>query len=696
MKKIYYSFATALLIAASFVANAQTRLCATDEMVAKSLHDHPELKKNLDELERFTEEFIKNMDVQKEVKNKNGTTQATYVIPVVFHILHEYGTENISNAQIKDAVRILNEDFQKLNADQSIVVSQFQSIIGNASVEFRLAQKDPNGNCHTGIDRIVTPETNVGDDGSKLNPWPYNKYLNIWSAKKLASGAAGYSYYPGSAPSGADGVMILSNYIGSIGSGNVSLSRALTHEVGHWLNLAHTWGSTNQPGVACGGSDNVSDTPPTMGWTTCNLQGATCGSPLDNVQNFMEYSYCCRMFTAGQCTRMNAALNSATAGRNNLHTTANLTATGTSNGYTSLCAPKADFISNFQIVCEGDAVKFTSVSWMGQAASWSWNCPGGTPATNPNPSDSVFNVTYNTAGTYNVTLTVTNATGNDSKTRTSYIVVVPKTAAYSTFPLQDSYETYSSIPNNDWIINDYGGAQKWALTTTAGATGTKSARLGNATSEAGQTDDLIGPTFDLSNYTSAWVTFKVAYSQRLSADDDNLKVSVSSDCGRSWVVRYNKKGAVLKTAGPMTSAFTPTSSQWRKDSVSLITVAGQSNVRLKFEFISAGGNNIYIDDINIDGVSSSSVNELESNIQLSIYPNPMESYTNIYFTLKEEKESVIYITDVLGKKVATLQQGQLKPGEYNYTLNKNKLESGIYFVRIEMNNKVVTKKLIIE
>src|SRR3989338_8856778 len=106
----------------------------------------------------------------------------------------------------------------------------------------------------------------------------------------------------------------------------------------HWFNLSHTWGDTNDPGVSCG-TDNVADTPTTRGVTACNLNENFCGVRA-NVENYMDYSYCSKMFTAGQVTRMRTALTSSTAGRNNLSTNANLVATG-ADGSAALC--KAEF-----------------------------------------------------------------------------------------------------------------------------------------------------------------------------------------------------------------------------------------------------------------------------------------------------------------------------------------------------------------
>src|SRR5690606_12694505 len=109
-------------------------------------------------------------------------------------------------------------------------------------------------------------------------------------------GAAGYTTYPSnwSGTSMSNGIKILHNYVGRIGTSSNSVSTALSHEVGHWLNLAHLWGDSNNPGLPgnCSDDDGVNDTPNTIGWTSCNLSGTTCDGVKDNVENFMEYSYC--------------------------------------------------------------------------------------------------------------------------------------------------------------------------------------------------------------------------------------------------------------------------------------------------------------------------------------------------------------------------------------------------------------------
>ncbi|MFM9004268.1 MAG: M43 family zinc metalloprotease, partial [Flavobacteriales bacterium] len=211
------------------------------------------------------------LDEETRLSSQNrGGGMTIYTIPVVFHIVHNNGTENIDNTQIYDAVNILNRDFRLQNADTMSIVDAFDQLAADIGIEFRLATKDPNGNCTNGITRTVSDLTYLGDDQVKdLIMWPRNKYLNVWVCQ-AANGAAGYTNLPenvaGIWGAGNDGIMMRSDYIGSIGTSTTSRSRTLTHEVGHWLNLMHTWGDSNEPGLAsnCDMDDEVDDTPNTI------------------------------------------------------------------------------------------------------------------------------------------------------------------------------------------------------------------------------------------------------------------------------------------------------------------------------------------------------------------------------------------------------------------------------------------------
>ena len=657
--------------------------CYTTEIYNGRIQQHPELLQTQSALENFTAQYT-----AQHAHERSGTV---LIIPIVFHIIHNYGSENISEAQVYDQVRILNEDFRKLSYDTASIVPVFKPIASDCEIEFRLATIDPNGNCTNGIDRIQSTLTYNADDNSKLNPWPSNQYLNVWTVATLGwGGAAAYAYYPGTAPPGADGVIALNGYIGSIGTGTLGRSRVLTHEIGHCMNLAHVWGSTNNPGVACG-DDGVNDTPITEGWVSCNLNGSICNPPaLENVQNYMEYSYCCNMFTEGQKQRMRAALNSSAGGRNNLWQAANLVATGTDGSVAALCAPVSDFSVNRNYICEGDSVHYNNLSWRGQPASWSWSFPGGTPALS---SDSFPVVHYNTAGIYDATLTVTNATGSDTKTRTSYITVASGTPQLA--PFIEGFE--NSFPGTDASVLNYDNGNTWQQVNTAAASGTHSMKINNYSSNSiGAIDEYITPSFDFTGLEGTSMTFKVAYSQRSDTSlHDALKIYYSLNCGQTWTLRYIKSGAALATVAPHAGPYTPAGAgDWRQDLVSVAIFAGKPSVRIKFQAISAGGNNLYIDDINLFG---SPVGIEENNFPLSSFevsPVPASSHLNIDFELKKSSHVEISIYDVPGKKIKTIASEYFNSGNHHLNANQQ-LPDGIYFLRVNMDGMITTRKFVV-
>ncbi len=697
MNKLTTLLSAACLTALTFTASAQElKLCSTAEMMDKYLNEHPSLKTAFlaEEKAAATADMAAYLTGYKE-STDGSKMLPIYTIPVVFHILHEGGTENISDAQVYDEVRILNEDYRKLNPDISAVVPSFTAIAADCEIQIRLAQKDPSGNCTNGIDRIYSSETNVGDDGSKLNQWPRNKYLNVWVVKAISSGAAGYAYKPGATVFDAsiDGIVILSTYIGSIGTGSTFRSRALTHEIGHYLNLDHTWGGTNDPGVDCTGSDGVTDTPTTKGHTACLLNDAVCNPPtIENVQNYMEYAYCSNMYTAGQKTKMRTCLTSSTASRNNLWSATNLSATGVSLPAV-LCL--ADFESSDALnqVCQGDSLTFTDLSWNGNPTSWNWTFAGGTPATS---TDSFPTITYNTPGVYNVTLSVSNASGTVSATKTSYVTVFNNTAQYAAAFYSEGFEG-SAIPNADWKVrNANSGSNTWTQTTAAAASGTKSVRIVNASTYDAHVDELISPTIDMTAIVGTpSLTYKVAHAQKTSTSADKLQVYVSTTCGATWSLRSTLTGAALSTAGVISGSFVPTASQWVTKTIGMSSLASETSLMVMFKFTSDAGNNIYIDDINIMG--NVGIDELASNLNFNVYPNPAEDNTIIAFNLLESNSANITVYDVVGKEIATVFSGNLSSGEHQYSLAENtKLSAGVYFIKLSVGGENFTKKLIVK
>ncbi len=638
------------------------------------------------------------------IQHGEGRTNATYVIPVVFHIVHDYGIENISDAQILDQVAILNRDYAKLNADTSVIIPQFQAIASAIDIEFRLATIDPDGNCTNGIDRIASKLTNNGDDGSKLNPWPRKKYLNVWVVKTIgASGVAGYAYQPASvvglgAP--VDGIIILHDYIGSIGTSNVNQSRALTHEIGHYLDLSHPWGNTNSPGVACG-DDGIPDTPQTKGWDHCPTpaQAIVCDTvgpgTIENYQNYMDYSYCSVMFTHDQMLAMHAALNSNVSDRNHLSTTANLIATGTYTLTASNCKPIADFHSNHAMICEGGNMQFFDNSSNGTVTSRVWSFPGGTPSTSTAASPTV---TYNTGGQYPVTLTVTNSQGSDSITKAGY-VIVGVGYGEQIGPISEGFDNPAGLVGGWYVVNYGQDPIYWHQTPAAASLGAGSVVLDNYNNTTGQIDELISPLYDLQYMTGITMNFKVAFASQVQDTGfitEKLRVLASTNCGQSWSQLTIKKGSTLISAGLVPEYFIPAANNpllWKTITLNIGSTYAVSRVRFKFEWTGGKyGNEFYIDDLNITGTNVG-VNEFSSVSYFDLFPNPSQDNSSIQFNMKENNQVKITMTDLDGRIVREIANENYTVGEHTVAFSTADLATGLYLVTVDDGKTKQVKKL---
>lgn len=683
-----------------------THFCGTDHERHRLIAEDP----NYVEREAAYEAEIVRFIQENRATRGN---EEVLTIPIVFHILHQKGAENITNEQILDQVAILNRDYRKLNVDQSLVIPEFQSLIGDTRIEFALATKDGFGVCHNGIDRIQSVGTFLGDDRFKRNQWPRDRYFNVWVAKQMRDGVAGYAYYP-DATTGFlqifDGVMQLASYTGSIGVSSVTNSRTLTHEAGHWMNLSHPWGSTNDPMVICG-DDGVEDTPITKGWNFCPAPAASaiCDPDIkENYQNFMDYSYCSRMFTLGQVERMRAALASTTADRNNLWSQANLAQTGVADGFQVTCAPVADFyavvglnlnaptIPFNALACTETNVRFVDNSTRAFATTWSWSFQDGNPATSTerNPT-----VTFGSNGWKSATLTVGNDQGSTTKTIEHAVFISDPNDSWPA-PISESFENNEGIWPYMETNHDLNHTN-WQRYTGAGTTGNHCVRLNSGDrnqlniinpNNVQDIDDLVSPNLTLANLSSATLSFFYSYSTRttdLAEATEKLEVFSSTDCGRTWQVRTTIAGQSLITNGASTGPGV-----WVARNIVIPQSVLTNNVRFRFRFTSSEySGDLYIDDITvgapvgIDGASSNTV--------LNLFPNP----TNDQFTLQvlgmEIQPTNVTIQDLRG---AVVHQGVYPAQGGNgieLSTRSMGLAEGMYLLRVSNGSGTSTQKLIV-
>jgi hypothetical protein len=287
------------------------RKCGAIEVHRLLLNTDPEYARRRSEIEDLT-------DVETE-RGFAAAAPKVRTIPTVVHVVYKTPPQNISDAQVKSQIDVLNADYRKMNADASKVPGVFKPLQADSNVQFKLATKDVFGNASTGITRTKTNKNSFSyNDGVKssktggADPWPSARYLNIWVCN-LGGGLLGYAQFPGG-PEATDGVVILNTAFGNTGTATdpFDLGRTATHEVGHWLNLFHVWGDD---GTGCKGSDHCPDTPnqasenygkPAFPHISCKN-----GPNGDLFMDYMDYvdDDAMFMFTTGQALRMNAALN---------------------------------------------------------------------------------------------------------------------------------------------------------------------------------------------------------------------------------------------------------------------------------------------------------------------------------------------------------------------------------------------------
>lgn len=243
----------------------------------------------------------------------DAKTAKLITIKTVVHVLYKTEDQNVSDAQIKSQIAILNKDFRAKNPDKSKVPAPFKGLVADSRIEFNLV-------------KVTRTQTTVAafshDDKMKrastggIAPVSPKTHLNIWVCV-LGGGLLGYAQFPGG-PQGTDGVVINYQAFGSTGTAVAPFNkgRTATHEVGHYLNLRHIWGDTPD----CSGSDLVADTPNCAGpnFGTPTFPVITCGNGPngDMFVNYMDYTDDAAMFmlTTQQVVRMRTTLDTTRKG----------------------------------------------------------------------------------------------------------------------------------------------------------------------------------------------------------------------------------------------------------------------------------------------------------------------------------------------------------------------------------------------
>ncbi|MCC7050742.1 MAG: T9SS type A sorting domain-containing protein [Bacteroidia bacterium] len=692
--------------------------------------------------------------------------RSTYTIPVVFHIIHNGGavgsTYNLSAARCSTQIDVLNKDYSGTNTDASNIPSVFQSVkAGDVGIQFCLANQDPSGNTLTepGIHRIAASTisgltwSNSGQSTTTIDQtvkpatiWDVTKYLNIWVIP-ISGGILGYATFPGgtglSGLSGygsttTDGVVITSSCIGT-GSGTsapYNKGRTTVHEVGHWLGLRHIFGD-NPSGC---GDDYVADTPPQKGGFSGGTNGCNYGCPTHPFQagqctgntngemfmNYMDYvdDGCMIMFSAGQKARMVQAMTNGTY-RKTLTASA-----GVRCGNSGPVAPTADFVATPTTIAMGGQVSFTDLS-SGAPTSWSWTASPSTgvvfnTATSQNPT-----ATFANAGQYTISLTATNNTGNNTATKTNYIIVnSPSTAPCDTvkninntdtltvYPLSGNYKGYVSGNNG---YGDVAKAEFYSSSTLTGrqVTGAVILFYRNGTKNWGTKAGANGSS-------TGTVTLKML--NKATNGRPGTTVLATQNITLQSIVQTTPVNNVQYIGNPALTYQTPIIYPTKVTFANPVTVNGDFFLSVVLPTTTGDTAVIFQNTVNTTNAAATAWEDqgsgswyqldndtawgipvsfailpttcpLNTSIassstlasqNVSIYPNPNTGTFKVLTTFGEQKETKITITDVVGRVIETRNE---KSGNNYIQFDLSKQAGGIYFVTVQSGTDRVTERI---
>ena len=629
-----------LFISASAQNVPPVRNCGTMDHLQMLIKNDPQVELNMQTIEQQVQTFIQNNSQMKMA----GTV---ITIPVVVHVVYNTSAQNISDAQVKSQIDALNEDYRKLNADASTVPTAFKSLAADASIEFCLAQRDPNGNATTGIIHKQTTTTSFSDDDRVKssstggdNTWDASKYLNLWSCN-LGGGLLGYAQFPGG-PASTDGVVILYSSFGRGGSAVAPYDRGrtVTHEVGHWLNLRHIWGDAN-----CG-NDLVNDTPTqqTSNFGCPSFPHVTCsnGANGDMFMNYMDYTddACMFMFSAGQVSRITATINGT---RLSLQSSLGCTPPSTGSCGTAAGLSAANITSTAAVLNWNAVAGATSYTILynvvGSSAQTSITVSG--------TSTSVSGLKASTNYEFRVTAVCTSATGNVSAPTTFTTTATTGTCSDAFEPNETTTAAKAIGANsiNVALIKTSTDVDYFKITTTSGARNIK-VTLTNLPAD-----------FDLQLFNPLGTLLRTSQ----NGSTTNEAVTYNNGVAGTYYIRvYGFNGAKSNTCYTLT-----------------VTTSGTS-------FINA--------------VASTNTNKLAEteNVEqaYSIFPNPASNELHVGYTSAEAQKISIQVIDQLGRSVIQYEQNA-SPGYNEFQYNTGDLSGGIYFVRLQAGENVELKKLVI-
>jgi hypothetical protein len=655
LKKFTFLALAALFIIPFSLQAQQIKRCITEEKMQELFQQDPQARLRYEATRKMLDEKVQLYMNNPEARMMK--TNAIITIPVVVHIALP-NPNLVTDATVQNQLDTLNWYYGNAPLGDSMrVYEPFRSVYGRSQIRFCLAKRTPSNQATTGIERVVSNvdfSTTSAHPSSVIPAWSTQTYLNMWVVNFGNTGTLGFSYKPGTWPIGSQNIGYVVDYR-AFGSGpsasgggyhynQYNGGMTAVHEIGHYFNLDHTWGPNNTGNPTCTLTDQCADTPPTNGPTfNCTdfpplTNSCSPSAPGVMWQNHMDYANdaCMLLFTANQVTRMEAALNNA-PDRTGLITSNGCQALGpigNDAGISAIVTPV-----NGNVFCSSSVTPVVTLKNFGATAltsvkititlngtaqspySWTGNLATGA-------STNVTLPAINLAGGNNNIVAATSLPNNsaDGVTNNDQSSVSVTYSVTTTLPLVQGFEA-AGFPPSPWVrVNPDGDATQWQR-ASVGKNSNASMWINNFTTDVTNTiDDFRSAPFSTAGVNTLNISFDLAHKYYpQNGLHDTLSILVSADCGATYETVYKKWGASLATAGSSNQAYnSPAAGDWRTEVVPVSgAILSNPQLLVTFRNTSKWGNNIFIDNINIQKQSTRDLR------LVSVNTTPLTCATNV-------------------------------------------------------------------
>ena len=677
--------------------------------------------------QQITEQVLKQLDKidwNHVDRTTSGSGSVLYTIPVVVHVLHNYGPELVADTIIYNWIDKVNSYFLKTNPDTVNIIDKFKSVAASTQIQFKLATIDPYGNQTKGVEHVFTYLTyEPGNlDQAKINQWPQERYLNIWLVNTIPSGAGGvvlgdyYTPLEASYSPYYDGIIFnYETYPSYLDDGEIAYYFA------RYLNLPHPCNGYGHP--LCADNDGIADTPPCDGeyYTCTNIYDTACDTP--NVQNVMTNNTTCGiMFTYGQGQYMQNVLQLDFGNRASLIAPYTFSATGMHQPMQDL-APVADFSVNFPFAshypywfaCQAQNIIFKNESWNDTIVSAAWTFSNNADVPTSNSLTAVVNK-FHQPGWVTVTLAATGNNTGTSELINSNAAFIADSIATNAFNYVQEFTPGSGM--DKWpIFNYYRNNFKWQLANTGyfdnssieyTSYDTRTFPENTTGSPQGDIDDIFTPGFDLTVFSGEcylnFMSSGASFTTNIHNMNDSLEIDYSTNAS-TWYKLKVLKGEALDNKGAVSTPYTPSGpGDWVANSISLPIAAITPYTIFRFRYHPgandttgiSSGNNFYLDHFNFNSFPESVAMIDKMPDGLSLLPNP--THGDSYVVIKDRSAiatASLVVTDITGKVVyETTSHSNTNNTRIEIPANVL-LSKGLYLVHVITDNINQTEKLVV-